>query len=462
VLAAAAVLAAGLWVLAGGHVGYDAQYALIWGRQLAHGQAPALVGAYAPTPHPLANLLAAIVAPVGRDAASETFGVVLAASLGAVAVAAWRLGRTSFGAAAGVLAAIVVVSRPSLIGSALHASIDVPALALTLFALDALVRERRRWELALVLLAVAGLLRPETWLLSLAVAVWWWREHPRPGRAQLARVVALAVSAPLIWGALDLLLTGDPAFSLHGTQALADELSRPRSAQLAPLVMPGLLGVLVGLPILLAGVIGLVEMSREPTGPFAVFVGVLALSVATFVIIGIEGLPLLARYLFPAGTVLAILGAGAAAGVRAPSGSWSPAGVAAAIALVAAIPATATGIAHAVNGARARQAVDDDLARFVRSADFDAAVRSCGPLSAGTYRVVPAIAYARHVEPTTISPKPRPGLLVLPRSGRAASSIIGPGDPAPPILAVPAGFRLDRAVASRDWATAVSCRSVSP
>jgi hypothetical protein len=56
-----------------------------------------------------------------------------------------------------------------------------------------------------VLLALAGLLRPEAWLLAAVYGV-------------LTRRPALALLAPVLWLGFDLLLTGAPLFSLAGTR----------------------------------------------------------------------------------------------------------------------------------------------------------------------------------------------------------------------------------------------------
>src|SRR5262249_49141950 len=133
-LALASLSVAALVALAlAGHLGYDMAYALLWGDQLAHGHLPTLEGPFAPTPHPLANLLGMVVAPLGRPASADAFRIVIALSLGAVGVAAYRLGARLFGAAGGALAALVLVTRPELVAATLRGSIDIPALALTLF-----------------------------------------------------------------------------------------------------------------------------------------------------------------------------------------------------------------------------------------------------------------------------------------------------------------------------------------
>ena len=53
-----------------GTVGYDAAWALVWGQQLSRGELPELDAAGAPTPHPLAILVSALLAPLGSAGSS--------------------------------------------------------------------------------------------------------------------------------------------------------------------------------------------------------------------------------------------------------------------------------------------------------------------------------------------------------------------------------------------------------
>src|SRR5262245_35378082 len=67
--AVVAGLALAMRVLYGGGVaGYDATYALLWGRDLIHGRLPHYESAVAPTPHPLANLVAAPISLLSDNA----------------------------------------------------------------------------------------------------------------------------------------------------------------------------------------------------------------------------------------------------------------------------------------------------------------------------------------------------------------------------------------------------------
>ena len=67
--AATAALAAAVWAIVGrGLVNYDTLYALVWGRDLAHGRKPAFDVALTPTPHPLGTALGALLSPLSTAA----------------------------------------------------------------------------------------------------------------------------------------------------------------------------------------------------------------------------------------------------------------------------------------------------------------------------------------------------------------------------------------------------------
>ena len=95
-------------------------------------------------------------------------------------------------------------------------------------------RPRRGWPV-LVLLGLAGLLRPEAWLYAGAYWLWLFPARDWPDRLKL---LALAAAAPVIWALSDLVITGDLLWSFHGTHDLAarfavvDERHRQRHALL--------------------------------------------------------------------------------------------------------------------------------------------------------------------------------------------------------------------------------------
>jgi hypothetical protein len=141
---------------------YDARYALLWARDLWTGHAPEYTSAFAPTPHPLQTAVSSLALPFG-DAADDvaTLGILLA--FGVLVWLAYRLGAELFTPWAGVVAALVVATRPALERDALLAYQDIPFAALVVGAVLLEARRPRRGVPVLALLVVAGLLRPEAW-----------------------------------------------------------------------------------------------------------------------------------------------------------------------------------------------------------------------------------------------------------------------------------------------------------
>ena len=112
---------------------------------------------------------------------------------------------------------------------------DLPTAAFVVWAAVLEARKPRRGAPVLILLGLAGLLRPEAWLY--AGAYWLWlvadpairrdgRQGTVPCPRRLIRLTALAAAAPLIWLVSDLLITGNAIHSLSGTHDLAAELGR--------------------------------------------------------------------------------------------------------------------------------------------------------------------------------------------------------------------------------------------
>src|SRR6202011_3025360 len=89
----------------------------------------------------------------------------------------YRLGRVTFGPVVGFAAAGLLLTRFNYEYLAAQGYLDFSYMALVVWA-GALEAEHRRRGLAVfALLALAGLLRPEAWLLSGIYLAWWaWPE----------------------------------------------------------------------------------------------------------------------------------------------------------------------------------------------------------------------------------------------------------------------------------------------
>jgi hypothetical protein len=465
-----ALLGALAWALAGtGLVNYDTLYAVVWGRDLAHGALPDYDVTLAPTPHPLATLGGVVLVPLSAaadrgvhgEAATTAVLVGAFAALGALGWVVYRLGAEWFNPAAGALAAAIVLTRRPVLDFGARAYVDIPYVALVLGALLIETRRARAGAPVLALLAVAGLLRPEAWLFSLAYLAWVWRAP----RARDPRLVALAVAAPLLWALSDLAVSGDPLHSLRGTRGNAQTLERITGLAEVPRTAPRRLGEILREPVLFGaaggGLLALAWLRRRAL--LGAAAGVVA--AVAFCVLAAAGLPILGRYLLLPAAILAIFcGAGAFGWACLPRGDrrrrpWAWFGVATLVALVAFTPPQ-VGRIRALRDALHRQdRIESDLAALVRAPP--AAVRAaCAPVTVPNHRPVPLLALWLGVDPRAIvsaqQRRPRRGTWVVPANGAVARDyILDPRDLDKRIAPPPPGFAPAGADAS--WRVFARC-----
>ena len=197
---------------------------------------------------------------------------------------------------------MIAISIPFL-SYGMRAYVDIPFVALIVFAALIEVRRPRAGVPVLVLLALAGLLRPEAWFISGVYWLYLYRDLDQRGRALTA---ALVLSAPFIWAISDLIVTGSALHSLTSTRDTSETLHRPRGILKVPEILPRRLGEIVRWVPLAGGLIGfvlaLVYARRRAMVPAALAV----LGGLGFVLIGVAGLSLLGRYLFMPAAMVAI------------------------------------------------------------------------------------------------------------------------------------------------------------
>ncbi len=308
---------------------YDLAYALSWGAQIASGHAPSYGVPLPPTPHPLTNLAGVLLSPFGAGA---TAGATLIGALafGALGALAYAIGRELAGTLAGVAAAVLVVTRDSLLFWGSLDYLDIPYCALGLGAILAELRGGSRREgVVLALLAVAGLLRPEAWLLSGAYLVWvCWRDGRRLPSAGL---IALTAAAPVLWVASDLVTTGRPLYSFTLTRELTGTFKRVSGPGAIPIELPRTIGRLTRPGVVLGAVAGVVLALRSNRDGALRLLGLTAAGLAATVLVVAAGTPLNARYLFLA-PVIACVFCGVA--IAQLASSWRPARVAGALVLL--------------------------------------------------------------------------------------------------------------------------------
>ena len=396
VFAALALLAIVIWALVRTYPNYDTYYHLVWGRELLDGHAPTFDAYKAPTQHPLFLAVCAVLAGVLGEHADRAVVLLCALSLVALVWAVFRTGRSVFGVWQGVVAALLTASSFAILLLAARAYVDVPFLALVLWAAALEAERPRRGVVVMALLAVAGLLRPEAWLLAGAYWLWCaWPAGPDGRRSPQFGLLALAVSAPLLWALVDLVVTGDPLWSLHATSSLADELHRERGVRHVPGAFVSFLSDALRPPVFLASLAGLVLVAVRREGrALHVPLALLGSGILAFTITGVAGLSILPRYLtVPAIALTLFAGETIAGWTVLASGDrmrrvWG-AGVAVLVVL---------GLVFAVGKAdvfsrftaelRFITGVHDDLVATLHDPVVRRDLR-CGPLTFPNYRLVP-------------------------------------------------------------------------
>ncbi len=279
---------------------YDSFYALLWGRDLLHAHLPDFRVYRGPTEHPLAIAFGMLCSIVGQGGARLMVLGSIASFVAAVA-GMYRLGRLCFGPVVGLVAALLLLSRFFVENLAAQGYLDITYVALIVWAVVLEVERARRGGPVFWVLAAAGMLRPDAWVLS--GAYWLWCAWPAGNRTRL-RYLALAAIAPLTWFGLDWMVTGNPVYSLSATAGLAAELERTQgfSKVLGSLWSYGVR--IDKLPVVLGGLAGVgVAVCLAPRRAL-VPLATLVLLIAVFVAEGAVGASVVDRYMLGVATAL--------------------------------------------------------------------------------------------------------------------------------------------------------------
>lgn len=431
----AAVTAVLLLLFPVGFPNYDTIYALVWGRELAHGVSPDYGAALPPTPHPLADLLGLVTTPLGNGAITVTM-VIAYAALGLIGYLVYRLGTIWFDRWIGILAAAFVLTRAPFLSNGLRAYIDLPYIALCLGALTVEAKRPRTGWPVLALLALAGLLRPEAWLFAgvywlyltfdlgptgrnpaniirnrpigrpLAAAGGWelrWRGER--SALELGWLAALAVAAPLLWVLFDAVTTGNPLYSLTGTQETVATLKRKTGPVDLVLYGPRALGEVMQWPGMVGALGGVVLGFAFLRRRSALGIAAAVLALGAFCLLACAGLAIIARYTMLAAAILAIFVALALLGWRLLEAghpwrrAWQVfAGVVAAM-FVIWLP-NQWDLDSTVNTDLTNQGrIEGDLTDLVDAGAFEPL---CGKIAVPNHRAVPRLAFGLEIKPTQI------------------------------------------------------------
>jgi hypothetical protein len=500
----AAVSAALLLLFPFGFPNYDTIYALVWGRELAHGVNPDYGAALPPTPHPLADMVGLVATPLGDGAVDVTMAIAYL-SLGLIGYLVYRLGSLWFDRPIGAVAALIVLTRAPFLSNGLRAYVDLPYIALVLGALVIESKRPRAGWPVLMLLALAGLLRPEAWLFSLAYLAYLLvgvdkafsvsagpagssrgdgdegeervsLERADTQSAGLIRpalvrardtlssphgvgLIALALAAPLAWAAFDWITAGSPTYSFTGTRETVDTLARhtgpvdlvhwgPRALG-EVLQWPGMVGAAGGAALAFA------FLRRRA----ALGLAALTLALGAFAVLACAGLAIIARYTMLGAAILAVFVGVALLGWRLLDADhawrrrWQAfAGLVLAM-FVVWLP-NQWDLNSTVHRDLSNQGtVERDLTDLVDAGAF--AEPLCGRIAVPNHRAVPRLAFGLDVKPTLIVSAseegvPRRGYFLDPASPFVIHNfVLDPNDPTRFFPSVPHGFQ--RLAANKSW-----------
>jgi dolichyl-phosphate-mannose-protein mannosyltransferase len=451
-------IALALWLALGSaFANYDTFYSLVWGNEIAHGQSPDYSAQLVPTPHPLSTMFGILASPLG-DGAETAVVIVGFLALGAIGYLVYRLGELWLNRWVGLLAAAIVLTRVPFLDYGARAYVDLPYIAFVLGAVVVEARKPRAGAPVLALLGVAGLMRPEAWLFSGAYLLYlaW------PGRRLPDwRLIALAAAAPVLWAAFDWIVSGDPLYSLTGTQDTVTTLHRDTGIADAVRLAPRRLGEILREPVLLgaAGGIffGLIAVRRKTALPAASA----ALALAAFGLLAVAGLAVITRYLLLTGVFLAVLAAGGILGWLSlqPENPWRVRWMAFAavtvLALLVFVPQQAGRLSDLRDTLADQEQVRDDLHDVIEEPGFNEACRSVAiPSTQG----VPNLALWLDRRPSTIGTSNVSRLMggsyvIAPASRDVAKTfLLDPGDPAAQGgLAPGVNPRIATTAANRSW-----------
>jgi hypothetical protein len=421
-------------------LGYDAWAWTVWGRQLAHLDLATTAG---PSFKPLPVLALAPLSVLGGATPAVWMGLMRACAVLSL-VLAYRVGARLAGPLAGAVAALSLALSADLYRTALLGSAEPLLIALTLGAFDRHAAGRRDW--ALVLVGLAGLIRPEAWVLLGLYGVYVWLREPRLRPLAVAAVVA----PPALWLGLDWIGSGDP---LHAgsTATSATEGSAANASVPAFEVVRRAADAII-LPTLVLAAVGLVAAVRGRDRA-ALSLAALALGwIAVVALMAEVGFTGTRRYLAaPAAALCVLAGVGLVWLLDAVAGRRARLALACAVAALALVPALlrAREDARMLSVARSQADQRNELRRAVARAGGRTAVLRAGRPAINPW-LQTALAWELDVplsgvQATWASSKRHPHWAPPALVFRAPARLAGPRP------ALPAGVTADTVVRSGRW-----------
>jgi hypothetical protein len=436
----------------------DLVFHLVYADRLLHGHD---YGAGGGTPHPLWLALCAVLQPLG-----VRFSYYVVAYLGyllfaAVVGSAYLLGVGAFGRLAGVVAAAAVVTSAMFVELSLSASLDASFAVLIAWAAILELRHPRAGLPVLLALALAGLARPEAWPVAI---LYWLYVRESLGRREVVVACVLAILGPGVWMLIDLVVTGDPLYSLTSTQGGAEFLNRRTGVADAIATLPQYVGGNLKLPVLAGAALGFLAAAvlwRERGR--VVLAGAVTFTLA-YLGLGVAGTSLLNRYTITLQLFLVALFGYAVTGWRTqPAGRlrivWQVTAAMLALGSLVTLPGQLERLRHTRDAYRARAAALTDLLDISTERRVDRALRECRPARVPGYRAQPLLAHATGLPATAFRPyferTPISGAILVARTRDALDQFLfAPDDPHRTALTT---LHTRQLASNRSWTVYASC-----
>jgi hypothetical protein len=263
-------------------------------------------------------------------------------------------------------------------------------------------------------------------------------------------MTALALAGPILWVVFDAITTGEPLYSLTGTQETVETLDRRTGVVDLVLYGPRALGEVLQWPGMVGALGGVVLAFAFLRRRAKLGIAAAVLALAAFALLACAGLAILARYTMLAAAILAVFVAAALLGWRLLDRDhpwrrrWQAfAGVVLAM-FVIWLPNQWDLDSRVDTDLTNQSRIEDDLTDLVDAGAFDPL---CGTIAVPNHRAVPRLAFGLDISPTQIVSAseegiPRRGYLVAPASPFVIHNfILDPNDPTRFSPQVPRRFR---------------------
>lgn len=391
---------------------YDTYYALIWGDEMWNLGLPDYFVFRRPTPHPLFNLYTMLISPLGGSAIPVLSVFSLGMYVGLL-YGVFRLVKQQVGTLVAFFTTLILLTRTDLMAYAFRSMLDIPFLLMIVWAAVLEVQKPRRGLAPLVLLSLAGLLRPEAWLM--AGFYWLWlaygfvkKDADLPGEQPSFKALIgfgfLVISAPVIWLVWDAVVTGDALYSVNSTSEVAAQVNRQKSLPQAILAMPGFIGGSEPWVNAISGVAGFALAFWAYRKRMLMLAVLAVVGVITFLLISVAGLSVIPRYLVVPSLVMCFGVAFSLVGWERLNGTARKIGIGLAILTLALMVVRVPTISFFGQGyydqLRGLNSSTDQVSisysrvvDIVNKPKVRAAIENCPPVTAFTYESVPIIRY---------------------------------------------------------------------